>query len=164
MAIAYPASERQVDYLRSLLASRVAGDDFRADITARLDDGTLDSRSASRAIDALRAAPKVAARVMPDLPVGMYRTGDGTIYRIHESRESGRHYAKRMEWDMLMEDKPRFVYDRGAIMRLTLDDRMTLSEAKAWGVETGFCCVCGAFLTDPKSVAEGIGPVCARNV
>lgn len=163
MAIAYPATERQTDYLRSLLASRLVSSDYRADITARLDDGTLDSRTASSAIDFLRKAPKPEVAKANDLPVGMYRTSDGTIYRVHESRESGRHYAKRMEYD-LFSDKPRFVYDRGAIMRLTLENRMTLAEAKAWGVETGFCCVCGAFLTDERSVAEGIGPVCAKRV
>jgi hypothetical protein len=163
MTIAYPATERQVDYLISLLASRVVASDYRADISARIDDGTLDSRTASSAIDYLRGAPKPDAVVANSLPVGMYRTTDGTIYRVHESRESGRHYAKRMEYD-LFSDKPRFVYDRGAIMRLTMENRMTLAEAKAWGVETGFCCVCGAFLTDERSVAEGIGPVCAKRV
>lgn len=163
MSVAYPASERQVDYLRSLLASRVVEDGFRASVEDRLNDGTMDKRFASRAIDALRLAPKAAVAAANALPVGMYRDSEGTIYRVHESRESGRRYAKRMEYD-LFADKPRFVYDRGAIMNLTLSDRMTLSEAKAWGVETGFCCVCGAFLTDAKSVAEGIGPVCAKRV
>lgn len=167
MAIAYPASERQVDYLRSLIATRVADEDYRANLTARIEDGTLDSRTASAAIDRLRVAPKAAAASVAAhadaLPVGMYRDSEGVIFRVHESHESGRHYAKRMEYD-LFSDKPRFVYDRGAIMRLTLDDRMTLDEAKAWGVETGFCCVCGKFLTDEKSVSRGIGPTCARNV
>jgi hypothetical protein len=108
-------------------------------------------------------APKIVAARKPaaDLEVGMYRKG-GEIYRVHRSRESDRLYAKRLVLDLLAKREATFVYDRGAIMFLTPEDRMSLSEAKAFGVETGICCVCGAFLTDPKSVAEGIGPVCAK--
>ena len=57
-----------------------------------------------------------------------------------------------------------FEYDKGAIYKLTAGDRMTLEQAKLFGVETGLCCVCGILLTDPKSVANGIGPVCAKRV
>jgi len=41
--------------------------------------------------------------------------------------------------------------------------KMTLEEAQAFGIATGICCVCASPLTDPRSVAIGIGPVCARN-
>jgi hypothetical protein len=36
-----------------------------------------------------------------------------------------------------------------------------LSAAKAYGLRTGSCCVCNRELTDPVSVANGIGPICA---
>jgi hypothetical protein len=163
----YPASERQVSYLRSLIEGREwperLGD--RDAAVARVGDGTLDGVTASRWIDALRAEPKrIATKSVGALTVGMYRTSDGTIYRVHESRESGRLYAKRLVWNLATDAKPRFEYDRGAIYSLSQDDRMTLDEARAWGVETGACCVCGAFLTDAKSVARGIGPVCEGRV
>lgn len=35
-----------------------------------------------------------------------------------------------------------------------------LAFAKAHGKETGTCCCCGRELTDPVSVANGIGPIC----
>lgn len=38
---------------------------------------------------------------------------------------------------------------------------MSLVEAGLLGKKFGFCIRCGAFLTDPVSVANGIGPVCA---
>lgn len=38
----------------------------------------------------------------------------------------------------------------------------TLEEAIKYGRETGKCACCGRPLTDPKSVARGIGPVCAN--
>lgn len=34
-------------------------------------------------------------------------------------------------------------------------------EAKAYGKATGICCCCGKELTDPNSIAAGIGPICA---
>lgn len=166
MTTVYPASERQVEYLQSLMGKREWASHLppRADIEARILEGILDGRRASNLIDTLKGAPMFATKKVGTLSVGMYRTGSGTIYRVHESRETGRLYAKRMDWDMLTESKPRFEYDKGAIYALTSADRMTLDEAKAWGVETGVCCVCGAFLTDAKSVARGIGPICEGRV
>lgn len=35
--------------------------------------------------------------------------------------------------------------------------------AKRYGYDTGRCSCCGKELTDPKSIAMGIGPVCAKN-
>jgi len=162
----YPASEAQVSYLADLLAQREWPTYLpmtREDASQRVAEGTLDGRTASSLIDALRGAPKVATNRTASLSLGMYRTADGTFYRVHESRETGRRYAKRMVWD-LTEPKPRFVYDRGAIYTLTIADRLSLEDARAWGVETGVCCVCGAFLTDAKSVARGIGPICEGKV
>lgn len=155
-----PATENQINYLRSLLASRVVASDVRSDLEARLADGTLDKARASSAIDSLRVAPKAAAPKV-ELDEGVYRK-DGVIFRVHRSRESGNLYAKRLELDLLSNDKPRFVYAKGAITALAPTHKMSREDAKAFGVETGICCVCGAFLTDDKSVAEGIGPVCAK--
>jgi hypothetical protein len=36
-------------------------------------------------------------------------------------------------------------------------------EAKAYGKATGECCCCGRELTDPASISNGIGPICASN-
>ena len=35
--------------------------------------------------------------------------------------------------------------------------------ARVSGKDTGVCCCCGAELTDPVSIAAGIGPICAGN-
>lgn len=169
MALAlYPATEKQVDYIKFLLTSRVADAARAASIGQRIADGTMDRQFASEAITYLKAQPKAAAAPKaydkkPEavLTEGMYRM-DGDIYRVQRSRESGNLYAKVMILPDFPGDKPGFEYAPGAIRRLTEADRMTLSEAKAWGVETGICCVCGAFLTDPESVEAGIGPVCAK--
>lgn len=151
-----PATARQISFLNSLVSER--------EFSEVIEFATLTSKQASEFINRLLASPKRVATPsttprpsVSELRVGMYRTEDGAIYRIHESRETGRLYAKHLDLIAM-----KFEYASGAIYRLTPADRMTLDEAKAFGVETGVCCVCGAFLTDERSVANGIGPVCER--
>lgn len=148
-----PATPKQISFLRTLADER----DYDL---SRFDLSTLTVREASETIERLLARPRVTAvTFVAELELGMYRLSNGDIYRVQRSRESGRLYAKKLDWA-----NNSFVFESGAMRLLTADDRMTLDEAKAWGVETGICCVCSAFLTDPKSVEAGIGPVCAKRV
>lgn len=147
-----PASPRQISFLNTLADER--GYDFGDRKPAG-----MTVREASEMIEFLLAMPKPTTVAFVELEVGMYRLDNGDIYRVQRSRESGRLYAKKLDWA-----NNSFVFESGAMRLITADDRMTLDEAKAWGVETGICCVCSAFLTDEKSVRAGIGPVCARRV
>lgn len=99
--------------------------------------------------------------------VGMYRTEDGTMFKVQRSKQSNRLYAKKLQpisGTRLTENDERvrweFVYDQGAVYRLEPSQRLSLDEAKAFGIRYGICCVCGAFLKDATSVEQGIGPVC----
>lgn len=152
MSIHAPASEAQRRFVRDLLASRIWDQPVNLDGLSRA--------TASALITALQSAPRKASerasRTVTVTEAGMYRTADGRIYRVQPSRDSGHLYAKRLC------EGGGFEYAPGAVYFLTPADRMTLAQAQAYGVETGVCCVCGAFLTDPKSVERGIGPVCAR--
>jgi hypothetical protein len=142
----YPASIKQVGFIKSLISERA--------FTETIEFGSLSSADASALITKLLAMP-TAGGVTEE---GMYRKGD-EIFRVQRSLESGNLYAKKLD---VVEMK--FIFASGAIRTIKSSDKMTLDEAKAFGVETGFCCVCAKFLTDPKSVANGIGPVCAKNV
>lgn len=139
-------TQRQEALIANLLRER--------DYTLTADVRTLSVSQASALISELFRAPKrvSAGRVSE---AGMYRTADGTIYRVQASRGSGNLYAKRLLAG------GGFEYVAGAIRLLTPADRMSLAEAQAFGVATGVCCVCGALLTDERSVTRGIGPVCA---
>lgn len=102
----------------------------------------------------------------PPAPIteGMYKLPDGTIAKVQKAvHGSGNLYAKRL----VVEEGStagRFDYVPGLISRIRPDDRMSLDEASAFGQLYGWCCVCGRTLTDEKSIAAGIGPVCAANV
>jgi Family of unknown function (DUF6011) len=92
---------------------------------------------------------------MRQLDSGMYAL-DGKIYRVQLNRAGTQWYAKELTASGLEY--------AGKVRGLTADHRMTLDDAKAYGRETGQCCCCGALLTDPKSVAAGIGPICGGKV
>lgn len=97
-------------------------------------------------------APKPALAV-PAAPLtpGMYRQPSGRIVRVQVARTSGKPYAKTVDGQY-----PGGGRELDGLVRLTLD------EAKAYGRETGVCCVCSAELTNPDSIAAGIGPICAQ--
>lgn len=107
---------------------------------------------------------------------GMYIDAEGVIYKAQFNKASGdgrRLYAKRLivdnEREFLadpanVEPHVRFEYAAGVIKCLTADMRMTIEQAKAFGALYGTCCVCGRTLTDERSIADGIGPVCAGRI
>lgn len=150
------ATESQISYVQSLLASRVISDEFRASVG---DLNALTKREASSLIDSLRSfpyAPREGRTATPvaNLEVGVYYK-DGSVYRVKISQTSGRPYATKLVGNS-------FVYDPSYTRQITLDDKMTLEQAMDYGLQFGVCCVCGRELTDETSVARGIGPVCAR--
>ncbi len=165
---AQPATPNQISFISRLVTER----------NLPSPQGTLTKGQASTLIDTLlkvpvaKAAPKIEV-VQEDAVTecGMYRDGLGQICKVQKSRDSENLYAKRLVkigGERLSETnevvKWEFVYEAGLIYRLQASQRMTLEEAKQFGIQFGVCCVCGAFLKDAKSVAAGIGPVCAGKV
>lgn len=169
-AIENPATDRQIDYLKSLIHDRDV--DAAMDV-AFIDDaieaGSMTKYAASALIgEALKCPrrPLAQARVeaaVEALTHGMYRK-DGIIYKVQIAiHGSGRLYAKRLVVDGEGHDAHvHFEYAAGVIRNLRIEDRMTIEEAKAFGALYGTCCVCGRTLTDEISIANGIGPVCAK--
>lgn len=96
---------------------------------------------------------------------GIYRTDDGTIYKVqHAKTGSGRLYAKRLHLTPHPDGTTSgtFHYAAGTIHTLRDDQRLTATEAAAFGALYGVCVACGRDLTDENSIAAGIGPICAR--
>lgn len=88
----------------------------------------------------------------PVTEVGHYML-DGVVYRVRPARESNHLYAVRLEGT-------KWVYAKGIMSRLSATNKLSLEEAAAYGQATGVCAVCGRLLTDPDSIARGIGPIC----
>lgn len=160
----YPASAKQVGFLSNL--------GWRQDVYSA-NHGPLSGRDASWLISLALETGMDAPRTVSPEPVtstGMYRHGEN-IYKVQANRENGRLYAKRLvpiRGVRLAEDGEvvswQFEYAPGALRILRSSNRMSLEEAREFGVRFGVCCVCGKTLTDANSVAAGIGPICSRNV
>lgn len=170
---ARPASDKQVALIKRLAAERNWNDgqavlahpmSVVADVVAGV---VVEGRDASAAIDLLFGCAKAvrpvaaSAAAAEALEMGMYRTQDGTMYRVYPAKNGGHLLAKRL---VQVDGGWEFEYAGAAGRFVAASDRMSLEEAKAWGAQFGTCCVCAALLTDPTSVAKGIGPVCESRV
>jgi hypothetical protein len=95
----------------------------------------------------------------------MYRTADGTIYKVQKAvHGSGRMTAKRLVDGRDTKSGWGFVYAGLASRFVKADDKLSMDEAKRFGAVYGVCCVCAATLTDEASIEAGIGPVCASRI
>lgn len=123
--------------------------------------------------DTTGQTPEPVRRVDHD---GIYRTPDGTIYKVqHAKLSTGRLYAKQLVLTRCRQpdcDHPttiqpdgshqhgHFEYAPGAIHTLTADMALTLEAARTFGRLYGICSRCGSDLTDETSIAAGLGPTC----
>jgi len=95
-------------------------------------------------------SPKVTAE-------GLYRL-DGNLYQVTRSKDSDRLYAKLVTFPE-GKKRPILTYAKGAIFRLRPEHLVPMAEANELTQKTGWC-VFGHLLTNPVSIARGMGPVC----
>lgn len=143
----------------------------RHDTVVAVKECSMKSTSAVAVLDKPAPAPTAVAfkPVQPVTTPGMYRkvitTARGVVpivYRVRKSK-TGNLYAESLV-QSAPGHKGRFIYAPGAVKALTADMKMTLEQAAAYGHAYGVCCICGALLSDPKSVEQGIGPVCIKKI
>ena len=91
---------------------------------------------------------------------GVYRRGDGAIFRARLNKTKTRVYAER--WKATAGGRFRFVYERDAAGTLTPTMRLPLEEAREISRAAGQCLACARILTDAASQAAGVGPTCAE--
>ena len=160
---AHPASDKQIEYLKSLLDSRdLSGTMLNTPqaVEALLTNTT--STAASAAIDVLKPLPYKPRPAVPgsrEVTEGMWVYGpEHDVAKVQKAvHGSGNLYAKHLD-----PQTGTFEYVPGLVRLLTTQgEPMTLEMAREFGHLYGMCCVCGATLTDEKSIEAGIGPVCA---
>lgn len=97
------------------------------------------------------------------VPAGRYAIGEGEDLRFYqvdkptEGRWAGYTFIKIQASDDLYPVRDRDRRD-GILREIAKDPR---AASIRYGHELGSCGVCGRTLTDPESIAAGIGPVCA---
>lgn len=105
-----------------------------------------------------------APQFHPVTEPGMYRRGD-EIYQVTLSKNN-KLYAKRLVATYLNGQVHRLdlQYAKSMIFSIHAEDRMTVAEVAQIGKIAGRCYVCRHTLKTAKSIAAGIGPVCAKKV
>lgn len=161
-------TSKQLAYLRSLADTRQAPAPsgvfaWGSDLTGYLEAYPPTRAQVSKMIDWLRTLPVIERPAQPKasgekLAPGAYRAADGTLYQVYPAREHEGMLAKEIIAD---ETGVSFHYVGRADRFVTADQKLTLDEAAEFGQTFGVCCECGRLLTDPDSIAAGIGPVCA---
>ena len=153
-----PASQKQLDLITKLMGEKFFDDQAQARFNAEFSDYKGNVKVASSFITFMFKLPRketVENRFNPE--PGMYRMDDD-LYRVKVSR-TGNWYAEvavkpesgsKLKWDYLGK-------------RVNLSTAQALDDAEA-GRFVGYCVRCNAELTDPDSIARGIGPVCANKV
>lgn len=156
--------DRAYDHIRANAQSN----GFYASLLSQFESrGTLSEKQVLAVLNGIerdrqRNAERQQVNADPVTECGMYRTDEG-VFRVRQSKNTGRLYAERFDPTASTKSE-RYEYAKGVIFRLTASDRLTVEQAEELGSTHGVCCVCGADLTDPKSVSRGIGPVCAKRV
>ena len=147
-----PASDKQMSFLWKLVAERTPLAWMDSDGEWAADLGSV---GASNAISALLNQPKLPLAHEDGNAVGEgYYFVEGLIYKVQAAKSSGNLYAKVFS-------ESGYEYAPGAMRLMASATRLTLEQAAEAGVQTGRCVVCARLLTDPESVAAGIGPICA---
>jgi hypothetical protein len=152
------AAVRCIDKQRERDTARAVQVEARAATVAAAP--TLDASPIAAALD--RALARTGSR--PKLYIGNYRfqfagaasRNAGSIYVTNKAKV----YLGRIT-------QGRFVASRDADEQVTYDLQQIAIDPRAaaiaHGFNTGNCACCGRLLTDPVSVANGIGPICATN-
>lgn len=159
LAAKVPATENQITLLIKLLAEKIEDPAEALNAIKWVNEHKLSKATASAKISKYMAMPSVrkAFSSTPELAEGMYRVGE-TIYKVYRTRETNRLVTKTLT-------EEGFEYSgMKPLATIKPEHRMTLDEAKEYGKVTGTCCVCAAKLTNEKSIAAGIGPVCGGRV
>lgn len=164
-------TDRQEAFIRKLAEERAAEVTINPSWTTREASIEIDRLLKIKPPVKAPAAQAPRAGVTQD---GMYRTPDGTIFKVQFNKASGdgrRCYAKELiiDTDAVRDEdghiveaaKVRFEYKSGAVLRLQADWKMTMEQAQAFGALYGTCVRCGRTLTREESIARSMGPICA---
>ena len=158
------ATEKQIAYAQSLVLKKEVGLHFLNVALADEKVHTLDELSKSRVSELINNLRYTNDKQLPITitEVGAYLL-DSSIYSIRKGTQSDK-------WQVWSFDKTEGKYLRESdykkenqiLSSLVPTNRLTLELAIMYSVQTGVCCHCGRTLTVLKSVAGGIGPICAK--
>lgn len=152
-------SEKQINFVKKLSQDKSGGIELLTNVLKEQKVNAVEELSkqvVSGLINTLLAKE--------DTPVTISEVGaylyEGEIYSLRIGVES-------KKWQVWAYDENAKKYLRNdsllpLLKKIQPANRLTLEQAIKRSVQTGVCCHCGRTLTQLKSVAGGIGPICAK--
>lgn len=156
-----PASEKQVNFVRSLIARKDGHN-----LTLNSDWSLLDKRSASDVIERLLKLPYKATMQkpvqLPNVPAGYYAVDDKEITKFYRvDRPTKGQWAGRTFLKVQASDEFWPVKSHDEVQRVLLAIAVDSGAAQArYGKLIGRCGICNRTLTDDYSRSVGLGPIC----
>ena len=158
--IVIPPTEKQLQFAQSLVTSKEGGQQTLADLLQQRavnEISQLSRADVSSIINLLKSAKEAPMKISE---VGAYLL-DGTIYSIRQASES----KKWSVWTY-SDDVKKYVRNdevkKEVLKKVEPKDRLTLELAIKYSAQVGICVHCGRTLTLLKSVAGGMGAICAK--
>jgi hypothetical protein len=158
--VVIPPTERQVSFAQTLIKTKENGQELLANVLQSKGVHSLEQLSradVSAIINSLKSAKEVPMQISE---VGAYLF-DGVVYSVRQANES-------RKWSVWTYDSNSQKFSRNdsatkdVLKKLQPTDRLTLELAIKYSAQVGLCVHCGRTLTVLKSVAGGIGPICAK--
>jgi hypothetical protein len=155
-----PPTERQVQFAQSLVTSKEGGQGLLANVLQAKGVHELSQLGRADVSAIINSLKNVKDAPMKITEVGAYLL-DGTIYSIRQSNES----KKWSVWTYSAEANKYVrndVVKNEVLKKVEPKDRLTLELAIKYSAQVGICVHCGRTLTLLKSVAGGMGAICAK--
>lgn len=161
-----PATAKQIDFLRKLVADR-----FNDEQSAQWEYAypALTTETASQTIDhLLKDVPKLATPQSEAVEIedGVYLKDGHYLKVVHAIHGSGHQYAKVLVPAVDEDGKKVFSWEylgKAPLATLSADDKLDAEQAKEFGLLYGCCINCARGLTRDESIYVGYGKTCAKN-
>jgi len=159
--VVIPPTERQVQFAQSLVTSKEGGQGLLANVLQSKGVHELSQLSRADVSAIINSLKNVKDAPMNITEVGAYLL-DGTIYSIRQSNESKKWSVWTYEGGNVNKYVRNDVVKNEVLKKVEPKDRLTLELAIKYSAQVGICVHCGRTLTLLKSVAGGMGAICAK--
>jgi hypothetical protein len=158
--VVIPPTDRQVQFAQSLVTSKEGGQGLLANVLQAKGVHELSQLGRADVSAIINSLKNVKDAPMKITEVGAYLL-DGTIYSIRQSNESRKWSVWTYSADVNKYVRNDVVKNE-VLKKVEPKDRLTLELAIKYSAQVGICVHCGRTLTLLKSVAGGMGAICAK--
>ena len=158
--VVIPPTDRQVQFAQSLVTSKEGGQGLLANVLQSRGVHELSQLSRGDVSAIINSLKLVKDAPMKITEVGAYLL-DGTIYSIRQASESKKWSVWTYSADVNKYVRNDVVKNE-VLKKVEPKDRLTLELAIKYSAQVGICVHCGRTLTLLKSVAGGMGAICAK--